>query len=393
MVPATTSYKPGFLILILGILTMFAPFATDTYLAGFPEIAESLNCNSGDVQLSLSTFFFGLAIGQLFYGPVSDRIGRKIPLLTGILIYTLTSVGAPLSPNIEVFVGLRFLQGVGGCAGMIISRAIIRDLFDATQSARVLSLLMVLQALGPILAPILGGYILLITSWHGIFIFLVAVGVLSFAASILFIPETLPMSEREQNPLRSDMHVFLAFIRNRKFIIPTLAGAVGASSMFAFISGSPFVIMELYGVSPQHYGWLFGLNACGFIVSSIANRSLLKHFPPTRILIGGIVFACITSGLALAMANAEHLALLLIPLFCSLSMVPVVAANSVAVAMEQAGKHAGSGSSLIGVLQFGIAALISGLVSALHNGTSYPMLGIIFGVYLLAGVISMITAK
>ena len=393
MPQSTTSYRPGTLILLLGILTMFAPFATDTYLAGFPEIAESLHCSADDVQLSLSTFFFGLAIGQLFYGPISDRIGRKIPLLAGILLYILTSIGAPLSPNIEIFVGLRFLQGVGGCAGMIISRAIIRDLFDENQSARALSLLMVLQALGPILAPILGGYILLVTSWHGIFVFLVAVGVLTLSASIFIIPETLSIAERQQSRLRDELRVFNSFLSNRRFIIPTLAGAVGASSMFAFISGSPYVIMELYGINPQQYGWLFGLNACGFIVSSILNRTLLKYFPPAKILIGAIVFGCMTSGIALTMVGTEHLALLLIPLFCSLSMVPVVAANSVAVAMEVAGNHAGSGSSLIGVLQFGIAAFISALVSTLHNGTSYPMVGIIFSVYLLAGVISLTTKR
>ena len=374
----------------MGILTMFAPFATDTYLAGFPQIAESLNCSSGDIQISLSTFFFGLAIGQLFYGPISDQAGRKKPLLAGILLYILTSVAAPLSPNIEVFAAIRFLQGVGGCAGMVISRAIIRDLFDTGQSARVLSLLMVLQALGPILAPILGGYILLVTSWHGIFIFLVVVGVFSFCASIIAIPETLPVEDRQLTRMRGQVAVFVTFLCNRRFIIPTLAGSIAASSMFAFISGSPFVIMELYGVTPQQYGWLFGLNASGFIVSSFANRYLLKHFSPAKILFSGIVFALISSAIALSFANTEHLALLLVPLFCSLSMVPVVAANSVAVAMEAAKKHAGSGSSLIGVLQFGVASLISALVGTLHNGTSYPMTGMIFSVYLLAGVIVLL---
>lgn len=393
MTAAIPKYRPSIVILLLALLTMFAPFATDTYLAGFPEIAQSLGCNSGDVQLSLSTFFFGLAIGQLFYGPFSDRFGRKLPLLCGILLFTITSAVAPFSQDISSFVILRFLQGVGGCAGMIISRAIIRDLFDTRDSARVLSIMMVIQALGPIIAPILGSYILLVTSWHGVFYFLIVLGAISLTASALYIPETLPVTDRQVTSPVNELRVLFSFLVNRRFIFPTLAGAIGASSMFAFISGSPFVIMEIYGISPQQYGYLFGLNAAGFIVSSMLNRYLLNHFPPSKILGFGILFAIIMSAAALLMAKTDNLVLLLLPLFCSLSMVPVIAANSVAVAMEVAGSHAGKGSSIIGMLQFSIAALVSGLVSFLHNGTAYPMLGMIFLAYLLAGGVFIIRAS
>lgn len=184
---ANPQIRPTLIMVLLGLMTAFAPFATDTYLAGFADIAASLGCHSSDVQLSLSSFFLGLALGQIIYGPISDRIGRKIPLLAGVFVFIITSALAIFSPDIESFVLIRFLQAVGGCAGMIMARAIIRDLFTQQESARALSLLMVVQSLGPIIAPVLGGYILSFTSWHAIFIFLVIFGMICFGATYFYI--------------------------------------------------------------------------------------------------------------------------------------------------------------------------------------------------------------
>lgn len=381
----------GIVVLVLSLLTMFAPFATDTYLAGFPAIAASLGCNSGEVQLSLSTFFFGLAIGQLFYGPISDRLGRRIPLLMGITLFIITSAAIVFAPDLFVFVILRFFQGVGGCAGMIISRAIIRDMFNTQESAKVMSLMMVLQSLGPIVAPILGGYILTVTHWHGIFYFLVLLGCVSFGLSLVYIPETLATEKRQKNSLGDELRILARFFIKRQFIVPALAGSMGLAAMFVFISGSPFVIIEIHGVLPQHYGYLFGLNAAGYIVTSFLNRYLLNHFSTSQLLGSSILFAIVMSGSALAVADTQHLSILLILLFFSLSTIPVIGANSVAIAMEAARDNAGSGSSIIGLLQFGIAALMSGLVGVLHNGTSYPMTGLIFAAFILSGIIYLVS--
>jgi len=383
----TPAFRPTLVILLLGLMTAFAPFSIDTYLAGFSGIAASLQCKTSDVQLSLSSFFLGLAIGQMFYGPISDRIGRKIPLLAGICIFSVTSLIAIYSPNISTFVTLRFFQAIGGCAGMITGRTILRDAFTPQEVARALSLLMVVQSLGPIFAPILGGFILSFTSWHGIFIFLVILGMFTFVATLYCIPETLPVEQRRSESFGNVPKVFFQLVCTRDFIFPTIACSVGLSSMFIFISGSPYVFMEIYGVGQQQYGWLFGLNAVGMITVSWLNRYLLKKFSPTQILTGALLAAILLSGVTLLLSNTNHLIFLIIPLFACLSLVPMIGANSVAIAMVAAGAHAGSGSSLIGVMQFGFAAVASGLVSFFHNGTAYPMTSMIFIVSIVAGFV------
>jgi len=385
--------RPTVVIMILGLLTAFAPFATDTYLAGFADIAASLNCETSDVQLSLSSFFLGLSLGQIFYGPISDRIGRKIPLMIGVLLFIISSTLAIFASTLTSFVIIRFFQAVGGCAGMIMGRAIIRDVFNAQESARALSLLMVVMSLGPILAPILGGFILSFTSWHGIFIFLVGLGLFCLVATFFFIPETLLAEQRQQESIANVPRVFFKLLTTRDFIVPTLASSAGLSSMFVFIAGSPFVFMEIHGVGQQAYGYLFGANAVGMIITSWLNRFLLKKFTPSQIFIGALAFALSMSGISLLLAETTKLVLLLIPLFTALSMIPIIGANGVAVAMEATGKYAGSGSSLVGVLQFGIASLASSLVSMLHNGTAYPMLSLICLASIVGLVIFLIGNK
>lgn len=380
-------------IILLGLLTAFAPFATDTYLAGFANIATSLNCKASDVQLSLSSFFLGLAVGQIFYGPISDRIGRRIPLLTGILLFTATSLWAMYSTNIATFVTLRFFQAVGGCTGMIMGRTIIQDLFPPQEAARALSLLMIVQSLGPIIAPVLGGFILSFANWQTIFLLLVGLGLFSFAATYFYIPETLPVNRRQNENIGTIFKVFYRLLRSRDFVIPALASGIGLSSMFIFISGSPYVFMELYGVSAQQYGWMFGLNAVGMIITSWINRFLLKKFVPAQIFMGGLLFTIAMSGCTLLVADTKHLVILIVPLFACLSMVPIIGANGVALAMAATGKHAGSGSSLIGVMQFGIAGLVSGLVSLFHNGTAYPMIFLIFCVSIMATALCLLGKK
>jgi MFS transporter, DHA1 family, multidrug resistance protein len=365
------------LVFILSILTAFAPFATDMYLASFPNIARSLHTTTQQVQLSLSTFFLGLAVGQLFYGPLIDRFGRRKPLLAGVALFTVASFLELFAPNIEVFIGLRFLQAVGGCAGMVISRAIIRDLFDEREAARVMTVMMLIQGIGPVAAPVLGGYIVSVTDWHAILGFLFVFGAVCWMAAAYGLPETLPPSHRHDlHPGRLARTVW-SLLTHKAYIVPTLAGAFSMSAMFAFISGSPFVFITLHGVSQQHYGWLFASNAIGMTVVAQVNRLLLRYLSPGRIFHRLSVINVVAALIVVGAAGASHLPGLVIPLYLCLSMLPLMGANSTAVAMGASGENAGMASSIMGVLQFGVAGIVSALVSALHDGTAYPMTGLI----------------
>jgi MFS transporter, DHA1 family, multidrug resistance protein len=375
------------IILILGALTAFAPLATDMYLSSFPSIARDLQSDIGSVQLSLSTFFLGLAVGQLFYGPLIDRLGRRIPLLAGILLFTLASALLMLSPNITSFIGLRFLQAIGGCVGMIVSRAVIHDLFSEMEAARALSLMMVIQGVGPIMAPILGGYVLALGNWQAVFGFLVLFGLLCLLAAWRHLPETLPAAQRQRVPAGQMLRNFGRLLSKRAFIVPTLASSLALATLFAFISGSPFVFMDLYGVSQQHYGWLFGLNALGMVIASQINRLLLRRVSAQALLVAAVLVSVVAGAGLLAVSETRSLLWLMLPLLVCLSCVPLLGANGTAIAMAACDSQAGTASSIVGVLQFGIASLVSALVGILHNGTAYPMTGLIFASSLLAGVV------
>lgn len=375
------------LTMILGALTAFAPFATDMYLSSFSSIANSLHADLGEVQITLSVFFFGLAMGQLFYGPLIDRFGRRKPLLAGIAVFMVTSLLIVMAPDIATFTGLRLLQALGGCAGMIVSRAIIRDLFDETASAHVLSSMMLVQGLGPIIAPVLGGYILVVAGWRAVFVFLLLFGAVCFLSTLIGVPETLAVERRHKTNFIEIMRVFGRLLRQRDFIVPTLSGGLAMSSMFAFISGSPFVFMELHGVSQQHYGWLFGLNALGMIAASQINRVLLGYFSPRVIFRGALGLNMAAATAVLLLASTPSLPVLMLPLYLCLAMNPLMGATATAIAMAASKEHAGSASSIIGVMQFGLASLASALVGLLHNGTAYPMAGVIMGCSLAAGLV------
>ncbi|GAB6035665.1 multidrug effflux MFS transporter [Fundidesulfovibrio butyratiphilus] len=364
-------------VVILGLLTAFAPFATDMYLSGLPALARSFHTNDAQAQLTLSTFFFGLAVGQFFYGPLSDRLGRRAPLLFGISLFTLASALELLTGNMNMFIGLRFLQAVGGCAGMIIGRAVVRDLFQGQEAARVFSLMMLVQGVGPILAPVLGSLIMTFASWRWILVFLTGFGLFCLALTTFGLPETLPESRRTRLGLGRLWRVLMALMVRRDFIVPTLSGGVALSSLFAFISGSPFVLMHLHGVSPGRYGLLFALNAAGMIVTGQINVLLLRRFRTVVLLRAALLLECCLAATLLAVADTTNLPLFLLSLFSTLALVPIIGANSTALAMEASGRNAGNASTIIGVLQFCLAGLASALVSLLHNDTAYPLAGLI----------------
>jgi len=384
---AGTRQTTAHLALLLGALTAFAPFSTDMYLSSFPDIARDFACDLGQVQFSLSTFVFGLALGQLLYGPLIDRFGRRRPLLAGIALFTLSSAGLAFAPGIASFIGLRLLQALGGCAGMIVSRAIIRDVFDERDAAHVLSLMMAVQGVGPIAAPILGSALLRAAGWQAIFVFLCLLGLACLICTARGLDETLPAPARKRLNPREIAVGFGHLLTRRAFMLPTLAGSLALGGLFAFISASPFVFMSRFGLGPQAYAWLFGLNAIGMTAASQLNRMLLRRHAPRAILGGALAVALAAAGLLFAVSGTLRLVILLPPLFVCIAMVPLIGANSVAIAMGACGELAGSASSVIGALQFGVAGVVSALVGMLHNGTAYPMTGLILACALLALVL------
>jgi DHA1 family bicyclomycin/chloramphenicol resistance-like MFS transporter len=360
------------LILVLGMLSAFAPFATDMYLPAFGRMASSFATDNGHIQATLSAFFLGLAVGQAFYGPLIDRFGRRTPLLVGIFLYLVSTVACWLTNDLDLFIALRILQAIGGCAGMIIGRAIVNDLFDEAESARVLSLLLMVMILAPIAAPLLGGFILSVATWRAIFVFMMAFGLLCALLTWAWIPETMS-KPRQPISVGAIASTYVALCRKPAFIVPALVGGLGQACMFAFITGSPYVFIGLFKVSEQHFGWLFGLNAAGIIVAAQLNRIGLRRYT-AEWLLGIALCVNVMAGLLLVgAATSGSLVTVMVPLWFAVASLGFIGANSAAVAMASCGEHAGSGSALIGVAQFCCAFLISAMVAASQNGTVFPM--------------------
>lgn len=373
-----TARKITLITFVLGLLSSFAPFSVDMYLSALPALADSFHTDIENAQLTLSSFFFGLAIGQLFYGPLIDRFGRRRLLLGGVGLYCVTSLLCIFVSTIEGFIALRFMQAVGGCAGMIITRAIIRDLFDESRSAHALSMIMLIQGMGPVLAPVMGSYILHYYSWKAIFIFLSFLGFVSVLLTFWSIPETLPVEKRSKHKLLHVFKIFKSLLSDRKFIVPTLSISFAFAIIFIYISASSFVFMEMFELSKTQYAWLFAMNAMGMIVFNKVNTILLKHFKPRQLFVSAIGFETIFSLALLAAGLIGQLWFIMLCLFFCVAIMPIIGANGVAVAMANSGKYAGSASSLMGVFQFSIASLVSLIASFLHDGTAVPMTGLIF---------------
>ena len=374
-------------LLILGALTAFAPMSIDMYLPALPAIAADFGTASSAAQFTLASFFVGLALGQAIHGPLADRFGRKPPLYAGLTLYVIASVGCALAPDIAALTALRFVQAAGGCAGVVIARAVVRDRFDAQTSARVYSLLMLVMGLAPILAPLLGGQVLLLFGWRAIFIVLALFGLSCLLAVWRYLPETRP-AQTAGGGLGATLRTYGELLKDRGFLGYSLSGGFAHAGLFAYITGSPHVFIELYGVPAQAYGWLFGFNALGLIASSQLNRRLLAHRDAEAILrranratvLLGLVL------LAVAAGGWGGLPGLLIPLFGYLASLGFTAPNATALALARQGARAGSASALLGTLQFGVATLSSAAVGLLGAGSALPMAGVIAGCGLLAYV-------
>lgn len=373
----------GFVVL-LGALTAFDPLSIDMYLPAFGDIQREFHTSFDQVELSMSSFFVGMALGQLFYGPLSDRYGRKLPLLGGMILYFFATIGCMFAPNIEIFILMRVLQALGGCAGMVITRAILSDLFDSRKVADFMSSMALVMGLAPILAPTIGGYINNYFGWRAIFGLLAFSNLFCLAAIMALLPETHFKRLHKLN-IASTLRSYGQLLKDRMFVgylIPVTAIRAG---MFAYIAGSPFVFIELYGIPKIYYGWIFGLNAMGLVIASQINRVLLKRYSIDEVLKYTIAIAASASLVVFLGPMVSSLAsVLLISIFIFIATLNFVTPNGMAGALAGQGHRAGTASALFGCMQWGLASVSSFMVSHFHNGTSLPMTGTILGCGLLS---------
>lgn len=361
------------LIPILAMLSAFSPIAIDMYLPGMSHMAEMFQTTPGHIQATVTAFFLGLAIGQAIYGPLIDRFGRKPVLLIGIAIYMLASFACIWVTDIETFIALRFLQAIGGSSGMMIGRAIVNDLYDRTETARIFSLLMMIVILAPIAAPVTGGWMLVHFGWQSIFLLMLLFAGLCAVLVFFLVPETLNPANRQPLSFSQTFATYASLLTNRRFVIPALAGALVQSCLFAYITGSEFVFTQIFRLSEQQFSLLFAVNAMGVIVGNFGNRYLLKKWPVDKILGAALLLNVVAGAALLLLVQAQSLLLLCIPLWLMIASLGFISANAAAIAMGASGKNAGSGSGLIGVMQFGVAFVVSGAVALSQNGTAYPM--------------------
>ena len=383
------------LILILGLLSAIGPFSIDMYLPGFPTIAADLNTTVDRVSYSLSSFFIGICIGQLICGPLLDRFGRKRPLYVGLVIYIFASLGCALSNSVELLIGFRFLQALGGCVGMVAPGAIVRDSFPVKENAKIFSLLILILGVSPIIAPTVGSYVIATLGWHAVFIVLAIITALLLITVIFFLPESKQpdpsMSLRPQPILNNFLHV----IKEPQFFTYAFAGAVAAAGLFAYLAGSPFVFMKIYKVTEQQYGWIFGLIAAGLITCSQLNNVLLKKYDSAQIiktvlLVQTIIGLILYFGSVLGWLNIYSTIVLI---FLFLSCQGFSFPNSSALSLAPFTREAGSASALMGALQMGFGALASALVGLINNGTTLPMTGVMASCALLGLIILSLGRK
>ena len=382
------------IILILGALSAFAPLAIDFYLPGFPAMATAFATDEKHIQLTLAVYFGGLAIGQLIYGPLADRFGRRVPLLSGVTLFTLASFACAYAPSLDWLIGARFVQALGGCAGMVISRAVVSDKCDAVGSAKVYSQLMLVTGLAPILAPLAGGVMVGLWGWQSIFLALSIFSVMAAIAVAVGLPETLP-ADKPRQPLSGSLSRYVSLLSDRVYLGYALTGGISIAGMFAYIAGSPFVFIKLYGVPAEHYGWVFGSNAAGFILVAQLNARLLAKRGPA-FLLSRTVWAYVAAALTLlgiAALRTEALWPLLVPLFICIASLGCILPNTSACAMAGQGARAGSASALLGCIQFGVAAGAASLVGVLHDGTAMPMAMVISLCGVLAVTIAVSTQR
>jgi DHA1 family bicyclomycin/chloramphenicol resistance-like MFS transporter len=363
------------LVLMLGALSAFAPLSIDMYLPALPTISRDFETGASEVQLTLSAFFFGLALGQAIIGPLSDAFGRRRPLLIGLAAYGLASLLCAFSPSVGALAGFRFVQGFAGAAGIVVARAIVRDLHTGVAAARFMSVLMLVSGLAPILAPIIGGQLLKVAPWQGIFVVLSAFSALLLLVIVRGFGETLPPERRQTDGLRGTLVAFRGLLTDRLFVGYALSCGLSLGSVFAYIAGSSFIFQEVYGVSPQAFSLIFGLNAVGLVIAGQVNGRLVGRVEPLKLLTWGLLASSLAGMtlLAVVLSGSRSIFAIVPPLFVIITSVGFVMPNATVLALAGSPRTAGSASALLGVLQFALGAAVAPLVGIAGSATALPM--------------------
>ncbi len=380
------------IVLILGLLTAFGPLSIDMYLPALPKIAEDFGVELSSVQLSLASFLIGIAVGQIFYGPITDKWGRKKPLYIGLALYAIASFLCATSSQVDGLIAFRFIQALGSCAGMVISRAVVRDLYNPQDSAKVFSLLMLIMGVAPILAPVLGSFLVTDLGWRAIFWVLTSIASLTILAVYFFLKEThTPDADFR---ISRTFHTYLEILKDKEFTGNSLSLSFVYAGMFAYITGSPFVFIEYFHLSPSMFSIIFGTNAFGLIFFSQVNGRLLRRHTPQRLVRLTLPVTALGGGfLLLEGFFGGPVWVMCLALFSYLMTLGLIAPNAAACALAYQKKSAGSASALMGTIQFSISAIASTMVSHFHDGTLRPMTFVIFTCAALALILYRLMVK
>jgi len=387
---ARTAYAGGteraLLIVILAALTSLAPFSTDMYLPALPALARDFHVPASAAEHTIAAFFVGFTFGQMFAGTLADRLGRKLPVYLGVGLYVAASLGCALAPSIDALIALRVFQALGACAGMVVARAVVRDLFAERDAAHVMSHMVLAMGLAPLIAPLMGGYILLYFGWRADFLTMTVIALAILTAAALGLPETHPPEKRRRLRLGAMLHEYRYLARQRNFVGYALGGSISHSCLFVYITASPHVFIDYFHVAPQHYGWLFGANATALITASQVNAAFLKRLPARLVLRGAhlVQLAGATVLLFNAWTGFGGLTAIVVSLFLCAPMNGAVVPTATALALSPHGERAGAASALFGTLQFGLAAVFSYVVAAIAVPGPLPMASVIFGCAVLA---------
>jgi DHA1 family bicyclomycin/chloramphenicol resistance-like MFS transporter len=380
------------LILILGALATISPFSIDMYLPGFPAIANDLHTGIHVVQLSLTSYFIGIAVGQVLYGPLLDRFGRKAPLYAGLVVYVLISLGCALTNSVESLIAMRFLQALGGCVGMVAAQTLVRDLFPVDKTAQAFSWMTLVLSISPMIAPTIGGYATATFGWHAVFIILAFFTTTIVVCVYYLLPEGKKPDRTISLKPRAVLKNFYIVIQQPQFLIYTVAGGFFTSAPFAYIAGSSDVFINLYHTSEQEYGWIFALVASMIIGASQLNHVLLKKFRSEQIIKTTLILQALI-GIVLTLGTVYGW-------FDKITLVAMIAVflsghgltnpNAVALSLAPFSKHTGSAASLLGSFRMAMGGVASALVSALHNNTALPMIGVMVGCILVGLLLLLI---
>jgi MFS transporter, DHA1 family, multidrug resistance protein len=379
-------------LLLLGALTGLTPLAIDAYLPALPSLARDLEATSSATQLTLTALLVGLATGQLVAGPWSDAVGRRLPILVGMMGFTAVSVGCALAPSVELLLVARLLQGAFGAAGVVCARAVVRDLYDGPELARALSQLVLVMGVAPVLAPLLGGQLLRVTDWRGVFVLLAVVGAALAAVCAFRLGESLPAERRRPGGVGATLRVFGVLLRDRPFVGHVLASGLGFAALFAYLSGSSFVLQTTYGLSPQEYSFAFAVNAVGFVAASQVGARLVRRTGARALLLAGGA-AQLVGGLEvlLCAVTGAPLAAVLPGLFVVVASIGIISPNATALALADHADVAGAASALLGLASYVVAGAVAPLVGLGGEG-SVTAMALVVSACAAAGLASAVLA-